>query len=729
MRGRAAARVSPWSGVRSRRTLLLAVLAIVVADWVLKTNQGGHAFSGIQLAYIGPGAGFVFLGSFLSLLSAFLMSALSFLTWPFRMLWRTLRRRQGFKNARIRKLIFLGLDGLDPNLVERFMAEGRMPNLTRLRDQGTFTRLRTTFPSLSPVAWSTFATGVSPAKHNIFDFLNRNLKSYMPELSSSKVNRPRKIWKLGRYRIPLSSAFVEMRRKSQPFWKILGDQHIDCTILRVPITFPPDKFNGRLLSAMCTPDLLGTQGSFSLFTTRVEKATYESGARYPLERNGNRLRGFIRGPENSLVEGGSPLEIGFRLAVEKDGAATLEVDGGSYRLQRGEYSPWVNLTFRASLGIKVRGICRFLLTEAGPEVSLYVSPINMDPEKPALPISHPSYYAAYLAKLLGCFATLGMAEDTWALNEGVIGEESFLKQAYSIHGEREAMFFGALERTKRGVVACVFDASDRVQHMFYRYLDPSPGGPQGDAQNGKYRHTIEDLYSRMDALVGRTLDYVDEESVLFVLSDHGFCSFRRGVNLNSWLHQNGYLALQDGSAEGSAYLQGIDWNRTKAYTFGLAGLYINQKGREGQGIVAPGVETEALKRELAERLSGLRDEEWNQVAINRVYVTDSLYQGPYLDAAPDLIVGYNEGYRSSWDAALGKTTVRVIEDNHKAWSGDHCVDPLLVPGVLFSNRKIDIEDPGIEDLAPTALALFGVNVPGYMEGKPVFRFAESAGVA
>jgi len=727
MRPRAALRMPPSGAMRSRRTLLSAIWTIGVAVWVLKTNQGSHAFSGIQLAYIGPGAGFVFLGSFLSLLSAFLLSALSFLTWPLRMLWRTLCRRQGFKKARIRKLIFLGLDGLDPNLVERFMAEGRLPNLTRLRDQGTFTRLRTTFPSLSPVAWSTFATGVSPAKHNIFDFLNRNLKSYMPELSSSKVNPPRKIWKLGRYRIPLSSAFVEMRRKSKPFWKILGEQHIDCTILRVPVTFPPDKFNGRLLSAMCTPDLLGTQGSFSLFTTRVEKATYESGAWYPLERNGNRLRGFIRGPENSLVDGDSPLKVGFDLAVGEDGAATLEVDGQSYRLQRGEYSPWVNLSCRAGLGIQVRGICRFLLTELGPEVSLYVSPINMDPEEPALPISHPSYYATYLAKLLGCFSTLGMAEDTWALNEGVIDEESFLKQAYSIHGEREAMFFSALERTERGVVTCVFDASDRVQHMFYRYLDPRSGGPQDDAQNGKYRHAIEDLYSRMDTLVGRTFEYMDEESVLFVLSDHGFCSFRRGVNLNSWLNRNGYLALQDAFTEGGAYLQGIDWSRTKAYTFGLAGLYINQKGREAQGIVAPGPETDALKRELTERLSGLRDEEWNQVAINRVYVTDSLYKGPYLDAAPDLIVGYNEGYRSSWDAALGKTTGRVIEDNLKAWSGDHCIDPLLVPGVLFSNRKIDIENPGIEDLAPTALALFGVKVPGHMDGKPIFRFAECAG--
>ena len=670
-------------------------------------------------AYIGPGAGFAFLGSFLTLLSALATSVASLLAWPFRMAWRGLRRRQGFRNARIRKLIFLGLDGLDPNLAEQFMAAGKLPNLARLAEQGGFRRLRTTFPSLSPVAWSTFATGVSPAKHNIFDFLNRSLRSYMPELSSSRVNRPRRVWKLGRYRIPLSRASVEMRRKSQPFWKLLGDQHIDCTILRVPITFPPGKFNGRLLSAMCTPDLLGTQGSFSFFTTRIGEASYEGGSRYPLERQGSRFASSLSGPGDPFLEAGGALKTPFQLSRMDNRTAELEIEGQRHVLRLGELTPWVNVTFRASLGINIRGVCRFRLTEVGEEVSLYASPINIDPENPALPISHPPYYAAYLAKLLGCFSTLGMAEDTWALNERVIDEDAFLEQAYSVHAEREAMFFSSLERFRRGVVACVFDASDRVQHMFYRYLDPEAAGRNQDG--AKYGRTIEDLYIRMDRLVGKTLEYVDQDTMLFVLSDHGFCSFRRGVNLNSWLRREGYLALENDATDGAPYLQGVNWSRTKAYTFGLAGIYINQKGREAQGIVAAGPEAEALKRELVEKLSGLRDEETGKVAIHRVYATDSLYRGPYLDAAPDLIVGYNKGYRSSWDAAVGKTTEAVIEDNLKAWSGDHCVDPSLVPGVLFCNRKLEAEAPGIEDLAPTALDLFGVRVPEHMEGRPLFQ--------
>jgi len=209
--------------------------------------------------------------------------------------------------------------------------------------------------------------------------------------------------------------------------------------------------------------------------------------------------------------------------------------------------------------------------------------------------------------------------------------------------------------------------------------------------------------------------------VLFVLSDHGFCSFRRAVNLNSWLHQNGYLALNDGAVECGRYFDGVDWSRTRAYCLGLSGLYLNIKGREAQGIVTRGAEEERLKQELIEKLSGLPDEERNDIAIRQAYATNKLYRGPYLDAAPDLIIGYNEGYRTSWDAAVGRVTALVIEDNPKAWSGDHCVDPSLVPGVLFCNRPIDTVDPGIEDMAPTALWLFGVTPPAWMEGTPVFH--------
>jgi predicted AlkP superfamily phosphohydrolase/phosphomutase len=295
------------------------------------------------------------------------------------------------------------------------------------------------------------------------------------------------------------------------------------------------------------------------------------------------------------------------------------------------------------------------------------------------------------------------------LNDGAIDEDAFLKQTAFIQKEREAMFFSALDHLRGGVLACVFDTSDRVQHMFYRYLNPTRSGD-------RHAGVIERMYCDMDRLVGDAMAYVDPETAFFVLSDHGFCSFRRGVNLNSWLLRNGYLALQDGRDESGEYFDGIDWSRTRAYTFGLGGLYLNLRGREAQGIVDP-EDAAALKIELIAKLTGLRDEE--MVAIRTVYAASAIYRGPYLDAAPDMIVGYARGYRTSWEAALGKATALVFEDNLKAWSGDHCVDPTLVPGVLFSNLKIDAVDPGIEDMAPTALSLFGIDAPAWMEGKPL----------
>jgi predicted AlkP superfamily phosphohydrolase/phosphomutase len=668
-----------------------------------------------ELAYIGPGAGFAFLGSFLTLLGGLLLGLLSVLVWPFRMLRRAVSGRQGYKHAKIKKLIFLGLDGLDPTLAERYMAEGKLPNLSRLREQGDFHRLRTTFPALSPVAWSTFATGVNPARHSMFDFLNRSLSTYMPELSSTRVREPSRVWKVGKYIIPLSRPTVEMRRKSRTFWNILGEHHIASTILRVPITFPPEKFNGRLLSAMCTPDLLGTQGTFALYTTRTAVGEMQSGNRFPLQAAdggySGAYHGAIEGPQNYMEENGGSLHIPFTLNKRGKDRVTLNLDGERFELVQGEYTPWITLTFHAPFGIKVRGIARFLVTEIEPELSLYSTPINIDPEDPALPISHPTYYATYLAKLLGAYSTLGMAEDTWALNEHAIDSDAFLKQAYLTYQEREAMFMSALERTARGVVACVFDTTDRVQHMFYAQKDR--GGP--------YSRTIEELYQRADKLVGQTQKYVDDETVLIVLSDHGFASFERGADLNCWLLQNGYLALKADATGERQYLKDIDWSRTRAYTFGLAGVYINQKGREALGIVEPGAEAAALKKELAAKLSGLRDSGLDRVGINQAWPSDALYTGPYLDAAPDVIVGYADGYRASWDAAVGKVTPNVFEDNKKAWSGDHCIDPHLVPGVLFVNRKIFAADPGLEDMAPTALDLFGIKPPPYMEGKSVLN--------
>ena len=666
-------------------------------------------------AYVGPGAGFALLSSFFVIFTTVLLAAASLLIWPFRLAVRALRYGRGVK-PQIERLIVVGLDGQDPKLTDRFIAEGKLPNFAKLAALGSYHRLATTFPSVSPVAWSSFSTGVSPARHNIFDFLDRDRRTYLPVLSSTHIGPPPRVLELGRWRIPLSRPDLRLLRKSKPFWCILGDHHIWSTVLRVPITFPPDKFYGAELSAMCVPDLLGTQGTFNLFTTRRSNGRFkEGGTRVELRRDGDVFSATLEGPPNSLREGEPTL--GIPLSVRADGGrARVSVNGSHHTLEIGQLSDWISVTFPAAPFVKVSGICRMLVTEMGDDVSLYVTPLNIDPEKPAMPISHPGYYGTYLAKKIGPFSTLGLAEDTWALNEGVIDDSTFLRQAYDIDAERERMFFAGLDTLRRGSLVCVFDATDRIQHMFWRYLDPEHPAGRG-RETAEHRDAIEKLYRHNDALVGRVMERLKDGDVLMVLSDHGFNSFRRGINLNSWLFANGYLALKpeaDGSAE---WLRDVDWSRTRAYALGLTGMFLNIKGREAQGIVEPGDGAARLRRELVARLSGLVDPESNAVGITEVFETQSLYSGPYLLNAPDLLIGYNAGYRTSWDCATGVVAGPVFEDNLKAWSGDHCIDPRQVPGVLFCNRAIGAADPALVDIAPTALHLFGIEPPSYMEGK------------
>jgi predicted AlkP superfamily phosphohydrolase/phosphomutase len=679
-------------------------------------------------AYVGPGAGFAVLGSFAVLFVTMLLAGVSLLVWPFRMAWRMIRRRTKAKPL-VKRLIVVGFDGQDPRITERMMSEGKLPNFSRLAAAGGYSRLRSTFPSITPVAWSSFTTGTNPGKHNIFDFLDRDPRTYLPRLSSTEIGKVDRVLKLGKLRIPLAKPPIRLLRKSKPFWTILGEHNIWSTVIRVPITFPPDTFYGAQLGAMCIPDLLGTQGTFMLFTTRPGgEAFQEGGLRFPLSRNGSpdSFEATIEGPENTFFEGEPKMTLPLTLEIDRGaGRALVAVNGDRVSLEHGVLSDWVKLTFKAVAGVKVTGITRMMLTEMDEHVSLYLSPINIEPEKPVMPISHPNYYCTYLEKQLGSYATLGLAEDTWALNEKVTDDHTFWTQTADIDREREEMLFSALDRLRKGTLITVFDASDRVNHMFWRYTEDGHPAAAG-IDDPEYRDAIERQYRRNDEIVGRVLERVGEGDVLWVMSDHGCTSFRRGVNLNAWLLEHGYLALKEGHDGSEQWLQSVDWSRTKAYAVGLVGVFLNIKGREAHGIVEPGDEAKALKAELKMGLDGLVDTAKDVVAINELFDTDQLYRGPYKGNAPDLLVGYNHGYRISWDCAAGVVAGSVFEDNVKAWSGDHIVDPRLVPGIFLANHPIDREDPAIIDLAPTALTLFGLQPPAHMEGTPVVgtqRFA------
>ncbi|MGD8329735.1 MAG: alkaline phosphatase family protein [Acidobacteriota bacterium] len=692
-------------------------------------------------AYVGPGAGIAFVGSFLVILTTIVVSFLSMLAWPFRMAYRWFKYR-GMTKPKIKRFIVVGLDGQDPKLTDRFMKAGKLPNFAKLAEQGCYHRLKTTFPSVSPVAWSSFSTGSHPARHNIYDFLDRDRRTYLPVLSSTKIGSVDKRLRIGKYKIPLGKPELRLLRKSKPFWKILGEYNIWSTVLRVPITFPPEDFRGAQLSAMCVPDLLGTQGTFIFFTTRPGgEAIKEGGIRVHLSPNGagkDHFETALEGPENDLVEGNPPMTLPVTIDIDRAAnVVQVTIDGEQHTLEPGKLTDWVDIAFKAAPGMKIRGICRLLVTEMGEHFGLYITPISFDPEKPAMPVSHPSYYSTYLAKKIGKYSTLGLAEDTWALNEGIIDDSAFLQMTYDIDKEREDMFFAALDKLRKGALVCVFDATDRIQHMFWRYLEDGhpaaeaaakaraaadrENGGEGEAGEPEHKDAVEQLYVHNDKLVGRVMEQMKDGDLLVVCSDHGFNSFRRGVNLNTWLHENGYLHLEEGVDGSAEWLRGVDWSRTKAYAIGLTGVFLNMEGREEHGIVQPGEEAQALKDELIGKLSGLRDEERDEIGIRELFDTHKLYRGPYLENAPDLLVGYNAGYRCSWDMATGVVAGNVFEDNTKAWSGDHCIDPRIVPGVMFCNREIDVEDPALIDIAPTALQQFGVQVPKFMDGKALFK--------
>ncbi|MEM7409525.1 MAG: alkaline phosphatase family protein [Myxococcota bacterium] len=683
-------------------------------------------------AYIGPGAGFAFVGSLLVLIATFAIALSIILTWPLRLLYRLITVGNPYKDAQSTRVVILGLDGMDPGLTTKFIRDGRMPNFEKLANHGVFRPLDTSVPSMSPVAWSTFATGVDASQHNIYDFLTRDPCNYAPMLSSTDIVNAKRVVNIGRYMVPLGKARMKLLQKSQHFWKLLGEKNIFSIIQRVPITFPPVPFkNGMLLSGMCVPDLRGTQGTFSFFSTETQdgEAKFVGGEQTVLRRSpskdgGSTIRSRIVGPDHTMLRSGGRMTLPFTLEIASGAESaemTIESVEEPVTLKVGEYSDWVELAFSAGLGIKVRGIVKLYLISTTPEVHLYMTPIHIDPENPAMPIAHPEVYAIYLAKKQGKFATLGLAEDTWALNNRVVDEKVFFEQAMSFYEEREAMFLDAISQTKKGLVTTVFDTTDRVQHMFYRYLDPThPANAGKDTE--EWKDAIGQVYEKTDQLLGKVWDLVDDpDTTLMVISDHGFTNFRRCVNVNTWLRENGYLFLKDENASTSGeYFDGIDWSRTRAFALGLTGIFINRKGRERSGIVEEGSEYRKLVQEIAEKLGQLVDPETGEECVRRVAVSQQFFRGPYRFDAPDLLVGWEGGYRHSWECATGQVTETVFSDNDRSWSGDHCVDPSIVPGIFLSNRPIAAEEPRLIDVPASVLRLFGQEIPGYMQGKMIF---------
>jgi predicted AlkP superfamily phosphohydrolase/phosphomutase len=600
------------------------------------------------------------------------------------------------------KVLVLGIDGLDPVILKAMMDDGKMPNFSKLANMGTFSPLTTSNPPQSPVAWTCMASGNNPGKNGVFDFIVRNSKTYLPEL--------------GLYRIKggIAGSNYERTFKGEPFWKYLTGAGIPSTVVKWPMTFPVDDSASRLLGGLGVPDIKGGLGDYAFYTDKGLSRDEEGREKVVfLKFVGAEAKTVISGPLISGLTGKKPATIPFIIKTERGAKkAQLSIGDQNYQIYEGIWSPWIKVKFSIDLFRKVHGMCRFYLRENGSNFGLYMTPIHINPEEATPPISYPIEYSSELARNIGPYSTLGIPEDTKALTENRINEEAFIEMCNDIITKQEEIFWYEFERFKQGLFASVFFTTDRIQHVFWSTRDP--GHPIYSKKYAKeYGNVIPDFYRRMDKILGKILKSMNDRTLLIVCSDHGFTTFRKGVNLNSWLVENGFMHLKQepepDDARGGPLFKYVDWKKTKAYALGLGSIYINLQGRESNGIVSKERYQEVLNS-LTEKLSSFRDHENGTRVIKAIYSSREMYSGLDIDQAPDLVIGFNTGYRMSWQTAIGGTPAKVLNVNENKWSGDHCVDPSLVPGSLLMNRKIKTGSPTIYDIAPTILQHYGLKV-------------------
>ena len=678
------------------------------------------------------------------------------------------------------RVVVLGFDGVDAHVVEEMMASGRLPNLDALRKRGGYSPLTPTLPAQTPVSWSTFATGLDPGGHEIFDFLKRDPANRVPTFAvAEEIEKPflagrwnaaaagcavlfvfaaaaallfrrRAVWfglmlaagialaagaaLAARAWLPQTRPAVKNNRLGKTFWSEPGGS--PATVIRMPVTFPPESFEkGRLLSGLGVPDLSGRIGkpfyytSDPFFTPREGNDFSIELVR--LESNTGRLTTKIVGPPGKPFgrEGSIEIPMTIEVSPSRD-RLTIQVAEQKRVLAAGEWSDWVSLAFRVNPLIALHGYARFRVEKIAPEIAVYLSPIQFDPQRlpPGFALSSPGRFARDLAARFGRYKTMGWAIDTWSMQSGTLPEDAFLEDvAATVSHERRTL--ATLLEDRDRLLVHYFEFPDRVAHVFWRFRDPLH--PAYDAALARrYGDAVEKSYETMDAIVGETARALSPEDILIVLSDHGFATWRRSVNYNSWLVESGYLVLAGGARRQNLealfskgqFWESVDWSKSRAYAMGLGDVYINLKGRETGGIVEPGPEYEHLRAELTRRLESLTDPKNGERAVSRVFRREEVYRRFNQRLIPDLIVTNLPGYRVSWQASLGVPTDTVFEDNRGVWSGDHCsLDPELVRGVLFTSRAFRAAPvPGIADVTASVRALIGAPAPPDAAGKPIW---------
>ena len=629
------------------------------------------------------------------------------------------------------QVVVLGFDGADPTLLSKWIAEGRLPNLAHLAQTGTFETLGTTNPPESPVAWASFATGLNPGGTGIFDFLKRDPRTYLPELGLVERKKPRFLFGL----IPIRSTRVTNERHGVPFYQAAADAGYKTTVIRMPLEFPPSKIpGGKLWSGLDVPDVRGTWGTFFYFGTDIttwEEGDTEFGGRLMgLQLTDNEASSTIDGPVNPAANSYQRVKVPIHFKISPDGSAvTIQLNKHAETVEAQHWSQWFHVQFKITPFLSVSAICRFYVLEVSPDLRVYMCPLNIDPEDPVLPVSYPAGWTKQLVKKYGLFKTIGWWHDTWALNEERIGEGVFLQDLFRTMSLETRIVLNQLKSDPPSLMVAVFTSTDSVSHMFWRLIDPK--SPRYDpVLASKYGDAILRVYERMDQVVGQVEQAMKPGGTLIIVSDHGFHSWRKGFNTNTWLVQNGHMVLKNSNAKEKAYkldelygqgsfFPNVDWTQTKAYALGLGQIYLNLKGREKDGIVEPGEPAERLLREIRAKLLAYRDPDTQKPVLEDVYLGQSIDHGPYMADAPDLQLNFYPGYRTSWQTALGAIPPGIVVANMKKWSGDHCAsDPKDTGGILLINRKLGTSSPSIMDVAPTVLGLLNVSPPDKFDGRP-----------
>lgn len=633
-----------------------------------------------------------------------------------------------------KKVIVIGFDGMDPRLCQKMMDQGRLPNLEKLRKQNGYRVLGTSNPPQSPVAWANFINGADPGSHGIFDFIHRDPeRQAYPFMSTAETVSGDGYVEFGDHKLQFDfwpfnhkPSKTVLKRAGTPFWDYLDKAGIKSTFYDLPSNYPPSPSkhgNHKCLSGMGTPDMLGTYGTYQHFSEDGKDMSEGGGKRSKLTfTNDVSSPAKLIGPKNTLLK--KPEECSIEFVVQRDSkakSAVIEIQGRTIILKEKEWSNWIPLNYKLSMPAimpdkEVQGICRFYVQEISPNFRLYATPINADPANPGIQITEPPEFSEMISQKLDRFYTTGFQEDHKALSNGIFTDEEYVKQAEHVLWERINLFNYALDSYDDGLLFFYFSSTDMQAHMLW--WDTEAKHPyRSDTEAKKYFNHLQELYTRMDKLVGSLLKQYGDKAHIMIMSDHGFANFKRQFSLNTWLLENGYIGP---SSTKSILSNDVDWSKTRAFGLGINGLYLNLKGRERYGVVSSGREREELLEELVKKLEAVRDTDGRRVII-KVHRTDRIYTGSELKYAPDLIVGYARDFRGSWKNSLGDIEDEIMSDNGSAWAADHCMDSSEVPGVLFSNRPITSPDPSLIDLAPSILTEFGLKIPSTMTGKNIFK--------